>query len=222
VKTIRTISAVLCLLLAGPVFAGSWKQVESKRGVTAYMSENPKTGLPIIRVRTRIAASLPEVLGVVTDINNSCSWAGRCAEARVIRRDGPFKNRVYSRRKGPWPVSDRDFELDSEVKITKHGKQAVVRFWQVKRPLIKPRSGVVRVPIMRGYYKLVAAGPGATDYEFQVEADPGGWIPRWVYKWSAKSGPFESARNLRKRVPRVRARYAAFVKRFEAVAATLP
>lgn len=207
------------LLLAIGLFAlpatASWKHLKTQDGVSAYISENPKTGLTIIKVKTRIAASLPEVLGVVTDINNSCRWAGRCLEAKILKSKGPFKHRVYSRRKGPWPINDRDFELDSVVDVHKGANLVRVRFWDVKKPMVRPKKGVVRVPVMRGVYRLEKISANVTKYEFQVEADPGGWIPKWVYRWTAEAGPLESAKKLRKLVPRVKAQYAPFVKRFE-------
>ena len=214
---LSTAAIVLIGLLATPAHAG-WKHLKSADGVSAAISENPKSGLPVIRIRTRIDANIAEVAGVVTDVNNSCKWAGRCLEARVLRSKGDLRHRVYSRRKGPWPISDRDFELDSKVDIQRKGHLVTVRFWSVKKPLIRPKYGVVRLPVMRGHYRLEWAGDNVTNYEFQVEADPGGWIPRWVYRWTAEKGPFESAKNLKRLVPTIKGNYKAFRKRFEAIA----
>lgn len=224
-RHLKRLAAVACLaLLLTPAAASAdgFERVKSDDGVTVYMKDKSVRGLPVIRVRMQIHANIAEVVGVVTDINNSCTWAGRCIESRILKSKSPTRHRVYSRRKGPWPVSDRDFELDSDVKVDRGGKRAIVSFATTKRPMIKPKSGVVRVPVMRGFYKLEWAGDDLTNYEFQVEADPGGWIPTWVYRWTAKSGPFESARNLRRRVPKVRAQYQDFVSRYRKVAAGSP
>ncbi|GEM_PF-754744 len=224
-KSKRRFSAPLAaffavVLIAGPAFAG-WQRVKRDDGVTVYMKENRRSGLPIVRVTTRIDANIAEVLAVLSDIDKACKWAGRCAEARILKQVGPFRHRIYQRRSGPWPVSDRDFELATRVMISKHGKEVTLKFRNVKAYSIKPKDGVVRMPTMRGQYVLRWAGPNVTEYDFRVEADPGGWIPRWVYKWAARSGPFDSARALRKRVPKVRGQYKAFVTRFDAIAASM-
>lgn len=217
-RPLVVIALAVVTLTAGAAKAG-WKHVKTTDGVVAHMSENPRSGLPIIRIRTRIDAKLGEVLGVVTDVSNSCKWAGRCIEAKVLREITPLRHHVYSRRKGPWPISDRDFELKSKIRIARAGHLVTVKFWSVSKPTLAEKSGVVRMKTMRGHYRLTWAGPETTDFEFQVEADPGGWIPTWVYRWSAEMGPLQSAKNLRKYVPRVKASYAGFVDHFNAMVA---
>ena len=90
-----------------------------------------------------------------------------------------------------------------------------MEFHQAAKARTPLPSGVVRMPVMRGHYQLQAAGQG-TDVELQIEADPGGWIPDWVLRWTAKNGPFASLSGLRKRAPKVRGRYTKDVSELKA------
>lgn len=192
-----------------------WQLVKKASGVTVWMQQAAGDRLPVIRARTRVAAEPLEVLAVINDVDSSCAWAGRCVVARVLRR----KDRqtwLYSRRSAPWPISDRDFELRATSAALDRGKRLRVEFRQVRRARTPAVDGVVRMPLMRGHYELRAAAGGGTDVELQIQADPGGWIPGWIVRWTAKKGPFASLSGLRKRVPAVRDRYRAEVVKLRA------
>ncbi len=224
----RPRSALLCAALllavaiggaAGSAEAGAatakhknWKLAKSGAGVKAWMRDVPGSPIAMIRARTRIAATPLEVLAVINDVNKSCTWAGRCLEARVLRRHGP-ETRMYSRRQAPWPISDRDFELIAITRAVDGERLLRIDFNNVRCAQTPLPDGVVRMSLMRGHYQLKQAPGGATDVELQIEADPGGWLPKWIVRWTAKNGPFASLSGLRKRVPKVRHRYAKAIER---------
>ena len=209
---------LLATMLAAPSAAKpGWSVVKQEGGVTVWMLQEAGKRLPLIRARTRVAAEPAEVLAVIRDVDASCAWAGRCMVSRLLHRDGPH-TRLYSRRSAPWPITDRDFELLATTKAIDGGRLLRVEFRQAVKARTPLPSGVVRMPVMRGHYQLRAAD-GGTDVELQIEADPGGWIPDWILRWTAKNGPFASLSGLRKRVPKVRGRYAKDVAELKAWAA---
>ncbi len=209
------VTALPGLAWPGPAGATKWQLAKQGSGVKVWMMESPGRPLAVIRARTRVSATTLEVLAVINDVNKSCAWAGRCLEARVLHRDGP-KTRLYSRRAAPWPVSDRDFELLAVTRALDGERLLRIDFKQAARARTPLRDGVVRMPLMRGHYELRRAPGGATDVELQIEADPGGWIPKWIVRWTARNGPFASLAGLRKRVPKVRQRYKAEVENMRA------
>jgi len=207
-------SACLATLVATAA-PPAWELVKQGRGVKVWMQDIAGARLPLIRARTRIAAEPLAVLAVINDVNGSCAWAGRCVVARILRREG-VRTRLYSLRSAPWPISDRDFELNAVTRILEGGKRLRVDFREAARPRTPVPDGVVRMPVMRGHYDLRHGPGGSTEVELQVRGDPGGWIPDWIVRWTAKNGPFASLSGLRKRVPKVRGKYSAEVARLRA------
>ncbi len=220
----RNLLAIATILLLAPtavLAAEPWEVVKDSDGVKVWMQETGPRGLPVLRARTRINASVIDVLAVITDIGPSCEWAGRCVEERLIERPDMLHTRMYSRRKGPWPLDDRDFELETSGVISNGGARVLIRFHTAAKARTPLPSGTVRMPVMRGSYLLERAGQ-ATDITFRVEGDPGGWIPKWAISWTAAAIPYESLRALRKRVPKMRGRYVDVVRAFEKLAAAAP
>ncbi|MDY0058934.1 MAG: hypothetical protein RBU45_03925 [Myxococcota bacterium] len=215
--------AGLLLLAPATAAATSWELVAEGQGVQCYLRQSEQTGLPVVRSVTRVEAPLAETLAVIADVDDSCSWAGSCRVARIVQRQDPTRFRLYTLRQAPPLVRDRDVELDVSIEIEPGGKQVWARFTTAPDPLIPIPSGVVRMPLMRGHYRLRALGPELTEVEFLVEGDPGGLIPRWVLPWAARAVPYESLKALRTVVPQRRGRYPELVGTFEALTrATTP
>jgi hypothetical protein len=58
-------------------------------------------------------------------------------------------------------------------------------------------EGLVRMPMVRGYWILTPA-KGGTNIEYSFVADPGGAIPAWLANQFIVDGPFKTVSALRK------------------------
>ena len=220
----------MALLLVAALSLVGWSSeclakelVKQGDGVRVYLLGETRGGLPRMVAETRVEGSVFEVLAVIMDVDRSCQWAGRCLIARIVERERLGRVRLYSRRKAPWPISDRDFELRTDVDIAAGGHRVTARFWNVADARTPRQAGVVRMPLLRGHYRLKRVSDRLTDVEFLIEANPGGWIPKWVVRWTAEALPYSSLRGLRRQVVRTRGKYAGVIKKIErAVAAGSP
>jgi hypothetical protein len=78
------------------------------------------------------------------------------------------------------------------------------------------------MPVLKGHYRIQRIDDQTTRLEFTVHADIGGWIPTWLSKSLSKAIPFDTLAGIRRHLPKVRARYADKVEKWQKVrAATL-
>ena len=84
-------------------------------------------------------------------------------------------------------------------------------------------DGVVRMPHLDEQYEFTVLGDKVTKVDFKINADPGGWIPKWVAKLVSRDIPYKTLRNLRQQVKKTRgtAEYKPFIAKAKATEATI-
>ncbi len=139
------------------------------------------------------------VLAILADFDHHCEWMHGCKQARLLKTFDRYHRLSYNRTEAPWPVSDRDVVLDSQVKVDPEKHRVTIHFKGVSNPLKPEVEDVVRMVRLRGYYRLTALGPNKTEVQYQVDADPGGSLPDWVVRAASEDLPLNTLTNLRKR-----------------------
>jgi len=169
--------------------------------------EVPGRDLPTFRGEARLDLGLLELLAVLGDLDRYSEWVAECTDARELQRIDD-RNRVnYTRTAAPWPVWDRDVVLRSRVHVDIARRRVRIRFRNVSSPLQGEVEGVVRMPRLEGFYLLQAVDAGHTDVVYQVDADPGGSLPRWAVRLATKTLPLETIRGLRRQALATRGQY---------------
>ena len=212
--------AVALLLTFGTVGesharAAGWRTVARERNLMVMMRDVPGRSFPTVRAVATINASIYDVLAVLSDVDRYPRWMERCSEARRLERRSDLEYLSYTRTDAPWPVSDRDAVYHVRVRVKLAQKLVMVRFRAVQSRRMPPRRGVVRLKNLRGYYALKILGPNKVKLDYQVDADPGGWIPRWVGKITARRALINTMHALRKRVITTRGRYDRRIARWK-------
>jgi len=161
------------------------------------------------------------VLAVLSDQPRFPEWMERCAEARILAHPNELEYVTYSLTDAPWPVSDRDAVYRVRATVTPSQKLVMVRFQAVKDQRVPPRKGVVRLDTLQGYYGLKVLGPRRTQLDYELDADPGGWVPKWIGKITAKRAVINTIRALRKHVARTRGSYVQRIARWKQMAKKL-
>jgi len=218
----RAVTLLVAIFAASTaVAAPGWKRVLSEEGITVTSREVPGRGFPTFRGVGVVQANIFDVLAVLSDIKRHTEWMDRCAEARLLRKINEREYIVYTRTDVPWPISDRDSVNRSKVDVDLARREVNVRFWAVRSGLVGPVSGVVRMDRLRGHYKLTALDMTRTKVDYQVDADPGGLLPRWLARLATRRLPLQTIRKLRGQVRRTRGWYRARIKRWLSEAAAL-
>lgn len=197
-------AALFCLLLlAASAFAGTedqWKYIDDDDGIRTWMLEIPGQDLPGFRGQTVIKSGLKNVLDHMLDLKSHTQWMYRCSESLMVERTSETSAILYNRTSAPWPVWDRDVVATSSVDLAPDHSAATVRFANIDYAKKPAPSRVVRMPKLVGFYKLWQVEPGKTKVLYEVEADIGGSIPKWLAKAAARDLPYTTLLKLRERV----------------------
>jgi hypothetical protein len=204
------------LIIAAPSPAlGDWEHLTTEDGIEVSQREIPDRALPVFRAEGVIDAGVYEVLAVIADTENHTRWMHNCVESRQLERESETVSYGYNRTGAPWPVSDRDVVVRAEMVILEPGKEVHQRFKSVTSDLMGPVRGVVRMPHLQGHYKLRVLGPDRTRVEYQVDADPGGSLPKWLVKRTSRDLPLHTLLNLRRRVAETKGSYEDFLDQWD-------
>jgi hypothetical protein len=176
-----------------------WEYIEEDDGIYTWMKELDGD-MPAFRGQTFIRGTLDDVLKPVMDWHHHTEWMYLCRESTMLKQLSPTRALMYNRLKGVWPVWDRDVIADTALTWAPDHKSLAVTFSSVPSDLRPVPSRVVRMPRMQGFLKMWQVEPAKVKVLYQVEADIGGRIPKWLAKLGARDLPYHTLYKLRARV----------------------
>jgi hypothetical protein len=175
----------------------NWQKEFTKEGITVYTRPIEGSSLKEFKGEGLISASLEVCFNVVADVESQIKWRPDCISSKLIRRDGNIVV-SYSETKAPWPVSNRDVIVKSEV--IKSQDKIIINFIGVDDPELMPlKNNVVRITDITGIWMFVRKGD-ETLATFQAKMNPGGSLPAWLANKTAVDQPFKSLMGMREMV----------------------
>jgi hypothetical protein len=210
------VACALFLLWTLPAAAGDkWEVIANEEGIVVSQRWPDGQTLPTIRGVGELKANIYEVLAVLADIDRTCEWLDSCDKAKLIKESSDFDRVTYNRFSMPWPLDARDAVLQSKITLDADKKTILVRYWDVERKGSPPVEGVVRVPSMKGFYKLEQLDDKLTRVTYQGEAEPGGNVPDWIVARASRNIPLLTIKNLRAQTVKTQGQYEDFVTHWD-------
>ena len=194
-----------------------WEKIPKERGVTVWEKKVEGRSLPKFRGVTVMKERMVDIMAVLDDPEGATEWVHNCTENRLIKRTNGLDRILYTLTDAPWPVSDRDVVVDAKVKLNEKKTEVTIAFKSVNGSKfnIAEVTDVVRMPRLKGHYKLRILDEKRTRVEYVVDADPGGDLPDWLVSQASRDLPLETLVDLRKQVKKTKGRYDAFVKKWD-------
>lgn len=181
--------------------AGDWEHIFEEEGITVWKKEVEGSDFVAFRGRGPVKASILDVSAVLRDADRETEWMQDCVDARTLQFLSATDAIVYNRTGSPaFFIDDRDTVLKTVTTVYPDKKRIDVVFEQTTHPNMPPKEGVVRMPVLKGHWKLWSRGPDETEVEYQVLADPGGALPAWLVNLVSKKLPYYTLIGLRKQV----------------------
>jgi len=194
----------------------SWKKLYRREGITVFAKERPEHPLPVLKGVGVIPANLYLLLALIDDVPRHREWVFRLEESRFLERPDPLHAVAYLRFDFPWPTSDRDGIVRVVVKRRwKPHHEVWIHFERTPHAKKPKRSGVVRVPRSKGFTRLRWMGPNKTHIVYQVDTDPGGWLPKWLVRWISRDLPLRILKGLRRQLKRRANDYGPFLRQWD-------
>ena len=179
---------------------GKWSKVDEDDGIKVWRLDVPGQDLPGFRGETVIPRSIPDIVAELKQVEHHTEWMHRCSASKTLKRVDDEHIVIYNRVDVPWPVWDRDVVLDTQFRAESEGRLVTLTFKHHNPKLHPLPDRVVRMPRLEGFYKMWALTPTSTKVVYQVEADVGGAVPKWMAARVARDMPYETLFALRTRV----------------------
>ena len=133
------------------------------------------------------------------DQEKKMEWMHDCVANDVLEEKGLGNHIIYNRTAvNVMFVSDRDVVVETVFKFDDTHRRITIDATSVqhaKRPLV---PGVVRMPKVKLRWQFRMVSLSLTEVTYEVEADPGGWLPAWLVNRVSKDIPYHSLVNLEK------------------------
>jgi hypothetical protein len=198
--TIAVIALIVPLALSASAQGEKWELVGSKDDIVSYRRE--VAGSPVIAIRGEavVDASIVRVASVLLDTARLPQWMDRLAEARRIRTENARHYVEYDRATVPFPLSNRDFVVETRVEVDAAKKQLLLKAHSVVDSSA-PVTDLVRGEVLASTFTLTAVDHGQrTRVVAEVHTDPKGSIPKWMVNLTQKSWAHTTIMGLRAQV----------------------
>jgi hypothetical protein len=206
------------LVTSSSTWARGWKRIRTQNGVKVYQRKEPKRDLPSFKGTGLVNADMYMILAVLRDGSRRKEWMSKSGVTRILRRESEFEAIAYQQTLAPWPVSDREIVMHTQVYLRSQPLEMIATFDDVKwSGSIRgvDRDDFVLMPYLRGYWRLTPKGPNRTEVTYMVNTDPGGLLPNFVIRRVTRDIPYWTLIGLRKQVKRSKNHYQEFLKSYD-------
>lgn len=177
-----------------------WEYLERDDGIDVWKLDIPGKELPGFRGQVIINASMQHILDEMMDSKHHTEWMYRMKESTVLEELSKSAAIVYSRTSAPWPVWDRDVIIKVGYNFNADRSHLIMTFKNIESNKRKVPENVIRMPYLSGFYKMWKVDENKTKVLYEVEADIGGSIPKWLSEKASKDLPYITLSRLRDRV----------------------
>jgi len=205
-KSFSTLSFII-MLSAFAHADYNWELVKDSNGIKVYNRNIDGSDIKEFRAEGVIDAPIGVIFEVMIDVPAGPLWINRCIEARVIKnieKSSITKNGIHSRdliynaTGAPFPVSNRDFIIDTDIKWDFKTGSVSINFNGVNDSIIMPRKGYVRMTDITGSWSFKYIDASHTKAVYRVKQNPGGSLPASLVNYTSKDLPYNTITGLRK------------------------
>ena len=111
----------------------------------------------------------------------------------------------------PWPVSDRDTVVKVVAETIEPNHKYLV-LMHAQPDLLPLVEGRVRIPDSKIYFLLQRVNADTIEIEYGLNVDPGGVLPKWMVRRTARKTLIETIIALETQVARTRGEYHFGIK----------
>ncbi len=187
-------------LLFAMFFGHSQKKTNlalDKEGIKIYLTKLDTTPFKEYKAIMTVKANIDTVAKQILDIKSLQKWNFKTRKSELIRKVSDTSWIFYMNHHLGWPVQDRD-HVSKVTLIKKEFEQTITIF--PANNVLKEKEGIIRLTNFKGFWYLKKISDNQTLVMQQIYGNPGGSIPAFMVNMVVTKGPFESFKELRKRV----------------------
>ncbi|TWI13083.1 START domain-containing protein [Flavobacterium cauense R2A-7] len=168
-----------------------------KDGVKVYLTKFDTTAFKEYRAVMTVNANIDTIVKQLVDVKNLKKWNYKTRKSELLKKTSDTSWIFYMTHHLGWPIQDRDHV--SKVTLTTNENERIITILPENR-LLKEKPGYVRLTNFKGFWYLKKVSNTQTLVVQQIYGNPGGNIPAFMVNMVITKGPFDTFKELRKRV----------------------
>ena len=180
-----------------PLYKGN----NSGERIIVERNNQNKNEIPTFKGTTKLDSSLSRIAFVLIDINSKKKWVNRLVGHNLIEGDiFGMEFKTYEHYNLAWPVSDREYVLNSKWTINLDGKfpSAKLAINSTNHRDYSLRKDRVRGDLQKLVFYLKEIAPKKTEVTVEIKVDPKGKLPSFLANLIQKNWPLTTLRALNK------------------------
>ncbi len=160
---------------------------------------SPEDEVNTYRGTTTMPISIERIAYVLDDTEGKIEWVSRLEEEnRLEGNPSSYRSIAYQHYNLSWPVSDRDYVIESKWTVMKDMKlpTAILSIKSIIRDDVPEIKGRVRGQLDRLVYKLEKLESNKTKVTVEVMVNPKGLLPNFMINLIQKEWPITTLRQL--------------------------
>lgn len=176
-----------------------WKLKKKTQDLKVFFRKSADSKINELKLETVFQAPIAAVVAAIRDVPMQPYWVYHCIEAEKLHQVSETENYVYAKIDFPWPMSDRDYVVNSKVWQDSVKKEVILHL-SARPHYISEKTDIVRIPMMEAVWTFKDLGNGQTKVINHLKSDPGGAMPPWMVNLAIDQGPTRSMHNLKELV----------------------
>ena len=172
---------------------------KSEFTIIVEKKNSPEDEVNTYRGTTTMPISIERIAYVLDDTESKKEWVSRLKEeTRLEENPSSYRSIAYQHYNLSWPVSDRDYVIESKWTVMKDMKlpTAILSIKSVIRDDVPEIKGRVRGQLDRLVYKLEKLESNQTRVTVEVLVNPKGLLPNFKINLIQKEWPITTLRQL--------------------------
>ena len=172
---------------------------KSEFTIIVEKKNSPEDEVNTYRGTTTMPISIERIAYVLDDTESKTEWVSRLKQENRLEGN-PFSYRsiAYQHYNLSWPVSDRDYVIESKWTVMKYMKlpTAILSIKSIIRDDFPEIEGRVRGQLDRLVYKLEKLESNQTRVTVEIMVNPKGLLPKFMINLIQKEWPITTLRQL--------------------------
>ncbi len=186
---------IACTFAFSALADGQWKKVKDNDGIQVFV--RPVEGSPLNEFKGEaiLDYNYQVISTAIGDVPALSTWMPECKTSKMIEILSANQVILYQEMNVPWPVSNRDYVIESTM--TQTPDKIIRSIRAVKHDKVPIKDGVVRITDMDGEWMITKVKDKKTHVSYRIRSNPGGSLPTWLANSAAKDIPFNTIKGLR-------------------------
>ena len=172
---------------------------KSEFTIIVEKKNSPEDEVNTYRGTTTMPISIERIAYVLDDTESKIEWVSRLKEeTRLEENPSSYRSIAYQHYNLSWPVSDRDYVIESKWTVMKDMKlpTAILSIKSIIRDDVPEIEGRVRGQLDRLVYKLEKLKSNQTRVTVEIMVNPKGLLPNFMINLIQKEWPITTLRQL--------------------------